>query len=193
MTTVDNATIHHLPTVGQRLVEAGHNLVRWQYEVIRLAGDLDASDEWLLEANTAAHWIADSLDMCLSTAREWVRIGKTLRVLPLLDQEFASHGLSYSKVRTLSSCCHTRQRSRPDRHRPPPSGQSVRYRACRVSQRHRAGRRTPDPATSGTVPQVLDRCRWNDPWQILFATVDGHDRCDCDAMVAHSEARFHRG
>lgn len=102
MTTVDNATIHHLPTVGQRLVEAGRNLVRWQYEVIRLAGDLDASDEWLLEANTAAHWIADSLDMCVSTAREWVRIGKTLRVLPLLDEEFASHGLSYSKVRTLS-------------------------------------------------------------------------------------------
>ncbi len=96
------ATIHHLPTIGQRLVEAGHSLGRWQYEVIRLAGELEASDEWLLEANSAAHWIADSLDICVSTAREWVRIGKALRGLPLLDREFSTHGLSYSKVRTLS-------------------------------------------------------------------------------------------
>ncbi len=96
------ATIHHLPTVGERLVEAGHNLGRWQHEVVRLAGELDTSDEWLLEANSAAHWIADSLDMCVSTAREWVRIGKALQDLPLLDAEFAAHGLTYSKARTVS-------------------------------------------------------------------------------------------
>ncbi len=96
------ATIHHLPTIGDRVVDAGRNLGRWQYELILLAGELDASDEWLLEANSAAHWIADSLDMCVSTAREWVRIGKALRDLPLLDGEFSTHGLSYSKVRTLS-------------------------------------------------------------------------------------------
>jgi hypothetical protein len=78
-----DATVHWFPTIGERLVEAGEQLGRWQYSVIRLAADLDASDEWLLEANTAAHWIADALDMCVSTAREWVRIGGALRDLPL--------------------------------------------------------------------------------------------------------------
>jgi len=97
-----DATVHRFPTIGERLVEAGGQLGRWQYNVIRLAADLDASDEWLLEANTAAHWIADALDMCVSTAREWVRIGGALRDLPLLDEQFSTHGLSYSKVRTLS-------------------------------------------------------------------------------------------
>jgi len=102
MSSIGSATIHRLPTIGQRVVEAGRNLGRWQYEVIWLAGELEASDEWLLEANNAAHWIADSLDMCVATAREWVRIGKALRELPLFDDEFSTHGLSYSKVRTLS-------------------------------------------------------------------------------------------
>lgn len=100
LTNISN--VHQLPSIGERLVTAGNGLHGLQYEVITLAGALDASDEWLLEANSAAHWIADALDMCLSTAREWVRIGKTLRTLPELDQAFATHTLSYSKVRAVS-------------------------------------------------------------------------------------------
>lgn len=44
MSTIENATIHHLPTIGERVVEAGRILGRWQYEVIRLAGELEASE-----------------------------------------------------------------------------------------------------------------------------------------------------
>ncbi len=102
MAITTDATINTLPTVGARLVDAGRQLGRWQYDVIKLAADLDASDEWLLEANTAAHWIADALDMCVSTAREWVRIGKKLSELPGLDGAFRTHELSYSKVRIIS-------------------------------------------------------------------------------------------
>lgn len=96
------STVHTLPTIGEQVLEAGQMFGRAHYRMVTLAAQLDASDEWLLEANTAAEWIAGALDMCVSTAREWVRIGRALTELPALNNAFAEHRLSYSKVRAVS-------------------------------------------------------------------------------------------
>ncbi len=88
--------------IGHQILVAGERWHRSQYELVVLAALLDESDEWILVANTAAHWIADALAIAVSTAREWVRIGRVLRDLPVLDAVFASGRLSYSKVRAVS-------------------------------------------------------------------------------------------
>jgi len=79
---------------------------RWsasQRQLVQLVRQLDASGEWALDgSSTCAHWVADALDVEVSTAREWLRIGRVLAELPLLDRAFEAGRLSYSKVRTLS-------------------------------------------------------------------------------------------
>ena len=74
-----------------------------QRTVIGLAADFADSGEWMpTSAASAAHWIADVADIEVCTAREWIRVGRRLRVLPLIADLFEADELSYSKVRTLS-------------------------------------------------------------------------------------------
>src|SRR5262249_57329976 len=79
---------------------------RWassQHRLARLVGALDASGEWAGDgAATCAHWVARALDVEISTARDWLRVGHALARLPLIDDAFAERRLSYSKVRTLT-------------------------------------------------------------------------------------------
>ena len=74
-----------------------------QRVVIGLAADFAESGEWAVtSAVSAAHWIASVADIEVCTAREWIRVGKRLRSLPLIAALFDADELSYSKVRTLS-------------------------------------------------------------------------------------------
>ena len=74
-----------------------------QRTVIGLAADFADSGEWMATgALSAAHWIAGIADIEVCTAREWIRVGRRLRVLPLIAELFEADELSYSKVRTLS-------------------------------------------------------------------------------------------
>lgn len=66
--------------IGHQILAAGERWHGSQYDLVVLAAMLDESNEWILVANTAAHWIADALDIAVSTAREWVRIGWVLRI-----------------------------------------------------------------------------------------------------------------
>ena len=95
-------SVGHFPTIGEQIVSPGGRLHQAQYEIVTLAAAMHESDEWVLEANTAAHWIADVLDIAVSTAREWVRIGRALIDLQALDEAFRTGRLSYSKVRAVS-------------------------------------------------------------------------------------------
>jgi hypothetical protein len=47
-------------------------------------------------------WIATALDIEVSTAREWLRIGRALGDLEVIDAAYAQGRLSYSKVRALT-------------------------------------------------------------------------------------------
>lgn len=74
-----------------------------QRTVIGLAADFADSPEWVAtRAVSAAHWIAGVADIEVATAKEWIRVGRRLRLLPLIAALFAADELSYSKVRTLS-------------------------------------------------------------------------------------------
>ena len=89
--------------IGAELRQVGWHCAAAQRRLVTLAAEFAGSDAWLLDGSpTAAHWIADALDVEVCTAREWVRIGQTLQKLPLTDAAFADRGLSYSKVRRLT-------------------------------------------------------------------------------------------
>ena len=85
------------------VLDAGRDALAQQYRLISRIAALDVSDEWAADgAASCAHWVAVALDTKVSTAREWVRIGRALRVLDEIDAAFAAGRLSYSKVRALT-------------------------------------------------------------------------------------------
>ena len=95
----------HTPTasIGEQLRETATVWSRGQHELVLLSVRLADSDEWLVDgAPTPAHWIAAVADIEVSTAREWIRIGRALQELPATADAFARSALSYSKVRALT-------------------------------------------------------------------------------------------
>jgi len=84
-------------------VAAGERWSAGQRELVGLVAELDASQEWALDRSpTCAHWVAAALDVEVCTAREWLRIGRALRELTVIDAAFAEGRVSYSKVRALT-------------------------------------------------------------------------------------------
>lgn len=89
--------------VSAEVLEIGRRCAAVMYELVNAVHRLDVSGEWRVAGiPTAAHWVAHALDLELSTAREWLRIGQALERLPALDEAFRSGQLSYSKIRTLT-------------------------------------------------------------------------------------------
>lgn len=85
------------------MVMLGQELNANQYRLVRLAAAYESSLEWLNEGyKSAAVAIARMVDIHSSTASEWIRVGHSLTVLPLIDAAFASNELSYAKVRILT-------------------------------------------------------------------------------------------
>jgi hypothetical protein len=90
-------------SLREQLVEAGWHWSRSVRTIVCLASELENSLEWTLDgAPTCAHWIATALDLDVSTAREWLRIGRALVDLKVVDAAFEEGRLSYSKVRALT-------------------------------------------------------------------------------------------
>jgi hypothetical protein len=90
-------------SLGDRIVLLGRTIGRDQYQLIKLVVDFEFSAEWYADGSrTAAHWIATKLDVTVATAREWIRVGRDLRELPVIDSAFADERISYSKVRALT-------------------------------------------------------------------------------------------
>ncbi|HUI48311.1 MAG TPA: DUF222 domain-containing protein [Acidimicrobiia bacterium] len=90
-------------TLREAVMGAGARWTAAHHRLLKLIAALDSSREWTLDgAVTCAHWVADALDVEISTAREWLRIGRALGELTLVDKAFAEGRLSYSKVRALT-------------------------------------------------------------------------------------------
>lgn len=78
-------------------------LSRDQRDVVQVAAAFADSEEWVVAGSpTAAHWIAQAADIEVSTAREWIRVGRCLRTLPASADAFTRGVVSYSKIRTLT-------------------------------------------------------------------------------------------
>jgi len=91
------------PSLRDEVVEAGAHWAGSLRRIVHLAAELDASLEWSLDrAPTCAHWIAEALDIEVCTAREWLRVGRALADLEVIDAAFREDRLSYSKVRALT-------------------------------------------------------------------------------------------
>ncbi len=87
----------------EALIDAGRRWSVDQCEIVQLIAAFDRSGEWKLDgAVTCAHWVARALDLEVCTAREWLRIGRALEELRVIDDAFKAGDLSYSKVRTLT-------------------------------------------------------------------------------------------
>ena len=85
------------------VIAAGARWSAGQGELVRLMTRLDESQEWVVEgAASCAHWVAAALDIEVCTAREWLRVGRALRGLAVIDAAFAEGRLSYSKLRALT-------------------------------------------------------------------------------------------
>ena len=89
-------------TLQERILSVGASWQTAQYALVKLVGELDATEGWTgQDVSTCAQWVADALDIEVSTAREWIRVGRALEHLPVIDASFEA-GLSYSKVRVLT-------------------------------------------------------------------------------------------
>lgn len=66
------------------------------------AAEFEESTEWYFSGATPVHWMAQQLDVCVATAREWIRMGKALRNLQVVEEAFASQHPSFAKVRALT-------------------------------------------------------------------------------------------
>jgi hypothetical protein len=91
------------PSLRAAVVAAGGRWAAGQRQLLRLVGELDASQEWALDGfPTCAHWVADALDIEVCTVREWLRIGRKLVGLPVVNAAYDEGRLSYSKLRALT-------------------------------------------------------------------------------------------
>lgn len=87
----------------QDIRECGRRLHHTRVELLRSLAPYDDSGHWAASgAASCAHWIADTLDVAVGTAREWLRIAHALTQLPTVASAFTEHRLSYAAIRTLT-------------------------------------------------------------------------------------------
>ena len=90
-------------STGEELQELGWELNANQHRLVHLAARFDEELEWYRAGlKSASHWIAERLQIESSTAREWIRVGYSLRYLPLTDAALAAQQISYAKARIVT-------------------------------------------------------------------------------------------
>jgi hypothetical protein len=77
------------------------------YRLLCMVGEVERRQAWpqCLDSNgfrSTAHWLSWKTNLNLSTAREYVRIGKVLPNLAKISTAFSRGELSYSKVRAIT-------------------------------------------------------------------------------------------
>src|SRR4051812_42795447 len=98
--------------IGDQVVALGRQSTSVMHRLVKLCASFEQSREWAFAGMpTAAHWISLNTDVELSTAREWIRIGKALEHLPKCDEALACQLLSFSKIRTLTRVAKTENES----------------------------------------------------------------------------------
>ena len=81
---------------------AGH-LTAATYRFLALLSDFDARQGWAeWDLPSCAAWLSWKCQLTSGTAREHVRVARTMRSLPVLSAEFAAGRMSFAKVRALT-------------------------------------------------------------------------------------------
>ncbi len=102
MTTTHSLPVR-APSAFEQLVALGWQINANQYKAVHLAAQYEEEAEWFYDGlKSAALGISRELQIHSTTAREWIRVGHSLRYLPLIDAAFAANEISYAKTRTLT-------------------------------------------------------------------------------------------
>ena len=121
------------PNLRAELLQVGR---RWSVSLTRLVllgTELDQSGEWALDGSpTCAHWLAAALDVEVGTARDWLRIGRALRTLPLTAAAFTRRRAVVHQGSYDHPGRYGRQRRRAARNRRANAGRSPGHRLGRV-------------------------------------------------------------
>jgi len=72
------------------------------YRLLRAIGELDRREAWATGFESTAHWLSWRVGIDLVTARQKVRVARTLERLPLISNAFRQGKVSYSKVRAMT-------------------------------------------------------------------------------------------
>jgi hypothetical protein len=72
------------------------------YRLLRAIAEFDQRQGWADGFRSCAHWLSVRVGIELVTAREKVRVARTLEGLPRISQELCRGRISYSKVREMT-------------------------------------------------------------------------------------------
>jgi hypothetical protein len=100
MSTTDTS---QLVEIEAEICAIAASMATYRVRLLHLVGEIEATGGWRTAGHlSCAHWLAELLDIELSTAREKVRIARALRELPVVRRRFESGALSYAKVRQVT-------------------------------------------------------------------------------------------
>jgi Domain of unknown function (DUF222) len=86
-----------------RICELAGHLTAATCQFLLLVADFDARNGWAdWEMPSCAAWLSWKCQIASGTAREQVRVARSLATLPAITAEFAAGRLSYAKVRALT-------------------------------------------------------------------------------------------
>jgi 5-methylcytosine-specific restriction endonuclease McrA len=92
-----------LERLEAQICEVAGHLAAATCRFLVLLAEFDERRGWASwEMNSCAQWLSWKCQMSSGTAREHVRVARSLRDLPVIRREFAAGRLSYAKVRALT-------------------------------------------------------------------------------------------
>jgi Domain of unknown function (DUF222)/HNH endonuclease len=140
---------------------------------LRALGEFDARKGWAVEGiRSCAHWLSWRCGMALGTAREHVRVARSLRSLPQTSAALAAGDISFSKARAITRIATSE--TEPElltvgRHGTAPQVESV-VRGLRRAEKG-------DAPSAASEPRTYFRHRWDDDGTLYvqgrLSTVDG--------------------
>ena len=92
-----------LEVLGARICALTTRMAQATFRWLRMIAEFDRREGWAgVGIRSCAHWLAWTCSMAAGTAREHVRVARTLAELPLVSAEMAAGRLSYAKVREMT-------------------------------------------------------------------------------------------
>lgn len=92
-----------LEALGDQIAQLAGQIAAATARFLALLGEFDEHGGWAGPGlRSLAHWLSWRAGMSLRTARDHVRVARSLRSLPRTAEAFAKGELSYSKVRAVS-------------------------------------------------------------------------------------------
>lgn len=90
--------------LGTRIQAFAAHIAESTCELLLLVAEFDRREalRWYVGLKSVAHWLAWACSMSLPTAREHVRVARSLERMPRATEEFRAGRLSYSKIREMS-------------------------------------------------------------------------------------------